>query len=71
LTNLGTITPSQPKWSGDLFQIGLRGLAIPSAICASPSVASTPALSWYGLGGLIALLAVLGGTRARRRYPSV
>jgi len=72
LTNLGAITPSQPKWAGDLQQIGLKGLAIPSGICAATAaVASTPTLTWYGLIGLFALLALAGGTQARRCHQSV
>jgi hypothetical protein len=68
LTNLGSITPAQPQWSLDLQYIGLRGLAIPAGICAAAaSVVATPALSWCGLAGLIALLALAGGTQARRR----
>ena len=70
LTNLGSITPSQPSWSGDLQQIGLKGLAIPAGVCAvtPPSVASTPTLSARGLFVLILLCALIGGTWVRARH---
>ena len=72
LTTVGSITPSDAKWAGDLQQIGLKGLAIPSNICAAlPAgpVVSTPALSWQALLALAGLLAAAGGTWARRRHP--
>jgi hypothetical protein len=67
LANLGAITPSQAKWSGDLQQIGLKGLAIPAAVCAAGTVSSTPALSWYALACLVGLLVLSSGTVLRRR----
>lgn len=70
LTNLGSITPSQAKWAGDLQQIGLKGLAIPQSVCvaAPAAVVSTPALPWPALLVLGLLFAVFGGTWARRRH---
>lgn len=66
LTNLGAITASGPSVA-DLQGIGLRGLAIPSAVCAAAATApSTPALSWPAVLACIVLLAALGGTRLRR-----
>jgi hypothetical protein len=67
---LAPITPAQSQSSADLEYIGLKGLAIPSGICAAAvSLTSAPTLSWYGLAILLALLALVGGTRARRRHP--
>ena len=68
LTNLGAITPSQPKWAGDLQQIGLKGLAISTSVCAAPAIASTPVLSWQALLVLLLALALTGGTWLRRGY---
>ncbi|MBS0569422.1 MAG: hypothetical protein JSS28_02350 [Proteobacteria bacterium] len=76
LVNLGNITP--PASTSDksptyynLFQVGLRGLAIPSSVCSvAASTGSTPALSWRGMAALIALLLLVGGTRLRLRRPS-
>jgi hypothetical protein len=76
LTNLGNITPPAPVDTNsptyaNLYQIGLKGLAIPSGACAAAATtASTPALSTRGIAALIALLLVFGGTRLRRRHPS-
>jgi hypothetical protein len=71
LTNLGSITPSQAKWAGDLQQIGLKGLAIPAAVCAgTATVSSTPALSWRALALLIGLFMLVGGTVLRSRRQS-
>jgi hypothetical protein len=68
LTNLGSITPAQPADSSDLEYIGLKGLAVPSGICAAAaSLAATPTLSWPGLAALIALSTLLGGTTLRKR----
>ena len=68
--NLGNIRPSssdtQSPGYQNLWQIGLRGLAIPAA-AAAPSVASTPTLSWPGLAALIAMCLLLGGTTLRQR----
>jgi hypothetical protein len=76
LTNLGNITPpapvdtNSPTYS-NLYQIGLKGLAIPSGACAAAATtASTPALSTRGIAALIALLLLFGGTRLRRRHPN-
>jgi hypothetical protein len=76
LTNVGNITPPAPinmnsPTYQNLYQIGLKGLAIPSGVCAvTANLASTPALSWRGIATLIALIALFGGTRQRRRHPS-
>ena len=76
LTVLGNITPPAPidtnsPTYANLYQIGLKGLAIPSGACAAAAAtASTPALSTRGIAALIALMLLLGGTRLRRRYPS-
>lgn len=68
LTILAPITPAQPQSSADLEYIGLKGLAIPSGICAAPvALGSTPTLPWPALLVLLALLA-LTGTRARRGH---
>lgn len=70
LTNLGPVT-AQGQSAADLAFVGLRGLAIPNAVCAaSASVASTPALSTRSLGGLILLLLLVAGTRLRQRRPT-
>jgi hypothetical protein len=76
LTNLGNITPpapvdtNSPTYS-NLYQIGIKGLAIPSGACAAAATtASTPALSTRGIAALIALLLLFGGTRLRRRHPN-
>lgn len=73
LTDVGNITPpapintSSPTYQ-NLYQIGLKGLAIPSGVCAAAAnLASTPALSWRGIAFLIALVLLLGGTRLRRQ----
>jgi hypothetical protein len=69
---IGSITPAQSQSAPDLEYIGLKGLAIPSGVCApAPAVASTPALSWYGFAALVLLLALLGGTRARRCHQNI
>ncbi|MBS0556524.1 MAG: hypothetical protein JSR27_03815 [Proteobacteria bacterium] len=76
LTNLGSITPPRPIDSksptyNNLYQIGLKGLAIPSAVCAAAATtASTPALSWRGIAALIALMLLFGGTWLARRHPN-
>lgn len=68
LTNLGSITPSQAKWAGDLQQVGLKGLAVPAAVCSvAASVSSTPTLSWRALALLIGLFMLVGGTVLRSR----
>lgn len=75
LTDLGNITPPAPidtqsPTYNNLYQIGLKGLAIPSGVCAAAAnLGSTPALSWRGIAALIALMLLLGGTRLRRRRP--
>ena len=76
LADLGSITPPAPINTNsptylNLYQIGLKGLAIPNGACAATaSPVSTPALSWRGIASLIALVLLLGGTRLRRRRPS-
>ncbi|HET9189682.1 MAG: hypothetical protein ACM3KT_00260 [Deltaproteobacteria bacterium] len=76
LTVLGNITPPAPVDTNsptyaNLYQIGLKGLAIPSGACAAAATtASTPALSTRGIAALIALLLLFGGTRLRRRHPN-
>lgn len=77
LTVLGNITPPAPVDTNsptyaNLYQIGLKGLAIPSGACvaAAATTASTPALSPRGITALIALLLLFGGTRLRRRHPT-
>ena len=76
LTNLGNITPPAPVDTNsptyaNLYQIGLKGLAIPSGVCAAAATtASTPALSSRGIAALIVLTLLFGGTRLRRRHPS-
>lgn len=76
LTDLGTITPPAPidtqsPTYSNLFQIGLKGLAIPSGVCApAGNFASIPALSWRGIAALIVLMLLLGGTQLRRRRPN-
>jgi hypothetical protein len=68
LTNLAAITPAQAKWAGDLQQVGLKGLAVPAAVCAAAAtVSSTPALSWRALLLLIGLFMLAGGTVLRSR----
>lgn len=69
LTNLGPIT-AQGTSAENLVLVGLKGLALaPSACVASRAgVDSTPALSWYGIAGLIGLL--IAGTCMRRRRPN-
>ncbi|HMM58069.1 MAG: hypothetical protein DYH18_03575 [Xanthomonadales bacterium PRO7] len=77
LSNLGSITPPRPIDTkslayNNLYQIGLKGLAIPSGICAATATNSpTPALSWRGILALIVLLALVAGTRLRRWRPSL
>lgn len=75
LTVLGNITPpgsvgtNSPAYQ-NLFQIGLKGLAIPAGVCAAAAMtSSTPALSTRGITALIVLMLLLGGTRLRRRRP--
>lgn len=69
LTILAPITPAQSQSSADLEYIGLKGLAIPAGICAAPlSLGATPALPWPALLVLLAALALIGGTRARRGH---
>ncbi|MGH8091537.1 MAG: hypothetical protein ACREO6_08805, partial [Rudaea sp.] len=75
LTNLGNITPPAPVDTnsptyGNLYQIGLKGLAIPSGVCAAATTAPTPALSTRGIAALIVLMLLFGGTRLRRRHPN-
>ncbi|HTI96401.1 MAG TPA: hypothetical protein VL425_07840 [Rudaea sp.] len=76
LTNLGNITPPAPidaksPTYANLYQIGLKGLAIPSGVCAAAATtAPTPMLSTRGIAALIALLLLFGGTRLRRRHPN-
>ncbi|HST27870.1 MAG TPA: hypothetical protein VLK26_05815 [Rudaea sp.] len=76
LTVLGNITPPTPidvnsLTYTNLFQVGLKGLAIPGAVCAAAATTvSTPALSTRGIVVLIAILLLFGGTRLRRRHPS-
>ena len=76
LTDLGNITPPAPINTNsptyqNLYQIGLKGLAIPSGICAATAnLDSTPALSWRGIAALVVLTLLFGGTRLRRRRPS-
>jgi hypothetical protein len=68
LNNLGSITPATPASSPDLEYIGLKGLAVPSGICAvAAPIATTPVLSWPAIAALIAVFALLGGTTLRRR----
>ena len=68
LTNLGSVTPAQAKWSGDLQQIGLKGFAVPAAVCtAVAAISSTPTLSWRALALLIGLFLLVGGTVLRSR----
>lgn len=72
--NLGNITPAtsdtQSPGYQNLWQIGLRGLAIPTAPVA-PALASTPTLPWPGLAALIAMCLLLGGTTLRQRRPTL
>jgi hypothetical protein len=72
LTNLGSIT-AQGSSVNDLAFIGLKGLAIPPTAClASPPVSDpAPALSWFGMAAMIALLTLIAGTRLGRRRPNV
>lgn len=76
LTNLGSITPPTPidtktPTYQNLYQIGLKGLAIPNSVCAvAAGVSATPALDMRGLIALIAMLVMLGGTTLRSRRPS-
>jgi hypothetical protein len=76
LDNLGNITPPAPIDNKsptylNLYQIGLKGLAIPNSVCAvAAGVSSTPILDTGGLIALIAILLLLGGTRLRRWRPS-
>lgn len=67
LTNVGAITPANSQSTNDLQQIGLRGLAIVAP--AAATVDSTPALSINAMLSLAALLALIAGTRLRRRHP--
>ena len=77
LSNLGSITPPRPIDSkspayNNLYQIGLKGLAIPSGICAATAANSpTPTLSWRGILALTVLLALVAGTRLLRWRPSL
>jgi hypothetical protein len=67
LNNLGQITATGNS-AEDLAFIGLRGLALPPSTCAARRPTDmTPALSWPGVATLIALVALLGGTRLTRR----
>ncbi|MEO8804156.1 MAG: hypothetical protein ABI304_06165 [Rudaea sp.] len=70
LTNLGPVT-AQGQSAANLAYIGLRGLAIPDAVCAAAAanVATTPALSGRALVGLILLLMWIAGTVLRWRRP--
>lgn len=76
LANLGSITPPAPINTNsptylNLYQIGLKGLAIPNGVCAATAnTVSTPALSWRGIVALMALVLLLGGTRLLQRRPS-
>lgn len=76
LTDLGDITPPAPIDTKspaylNLYQIGLKGLAIPGGVCAAAATtASTPALSTRGIAALIALMLLIGGTWLRRRHPN-
>jgi len=68
LSNLGSITPATSASTADLEYIGLKGLAIPSGICAvTAALGTTPLLSWPAMAMLIAAFALLGGTTLRRR----
>jgi hypothetical protein len=76
LTVLGNITPptsvefNSPGYQ-NLFQIGLKGLAIPAGVCAAAATtASTPALSTHAIVALVILVMLFGGTRLRWRRPS-
>lgn len=65
LNNTGPITGPV-----DLQYIGLKGLAITPPVGNAPvGAASTPTLSSFGLGLLIALVMLLAGTRLGRRRP--
>jgi len=66
LNNTGAITGPT-----DLQYIGLKGLAITPPICAAApaQAASIPAITARGLAVLIALLALLAGTRLHRHRP--
>lgn len=71
LTNLGSILPTgaiaDPSYQ-DLFQVGLKGLAIRGAVCASAGNAdSTPTLSSWALLALILMVAMIAGTRLTER----
>jgi hypothetical protein len=69
LSNLGSITPATSASTADLEYIGLKGLAIPSGICAvTAALGTTPLLSWPAMAMLIAAFALLGGTTLRRRH---
>ncbi len=69
LTNLGPVTAQGPSIT-NLEYIGLRGLAIPSAVCiAQADVPSTPTLSARALLALVLLLMLVAGTRLRRCRP--
>lgn len=70
LSNLGNITASGNSVT-DLEYVGLRGLAIPSAVCAGTQIASTPSLSGWALLALIALLGLGAGTRLSPRRQTV
>jgi hypothetical protein len=76
LSNLTQITPPAPIDTKtltylNLYQIGLKGLAIPGGACAAAATtSSTPALSTRGIAALIALMLLLGGTQLRRRRPN-
>lgn len=76
LTDIGNITPPAPIDTKspaylNLYQIGIKGLAIPGGVCAdAATTSSTPALSLRGIVALIALMLLFGGTRLRRRHPN-
>jgi hypothetical protein len=71
LTNLGSIT-AQGSSVNDLEFIGLRGLAITPSVCLAsrPGNDPAPALSWFGMAAMIALLTLIAGTRLGRRRPN-
>ncbi|HET8941783.1 MAG TPA: hypothetical protein VFN13_07340 [Rudaea sp.] len=70
LTNLGPVT-AQGESVANLAHIGLRGLAIPSSVCAiQADVAPTPTLSRQALAILSLLFALLAGTVLRKCRPT-
>ena len=71
LTNLGSIT-AQGSSTNDLAFIGLKGLAITSRACVAnrPGDDPAPALSWISMAAMMALLALVAGTRLGGRRPS-